>query len=319
MRSEFEFIHHIKSKYGLKSVGDDCAILPKDDKSDLVVTADMLVEEIDFRLDWSTPEFLGHKALAVSLSDVAAMGGKPESALISIGIPESLWDSDLLDRFYNGWHALAGRYGVNLIGGDISRTPDKLVVDSIVIGSIAKGESILRSGARPGDSVFVSGTLGASAAGLRLLLQGTRHGDRTSPEENELILAQLRPEPRTVLGVEARETAAATSMIDISDGLSSDISHLCEESGVGARLIAEHIPIHTGVQKLFPAPGEALELALHGGEDLELLFTADEKEISAFGLSDISRIGEITANTGIIELISDGKIETLEPKGYRHF
>jgi thiamine-monophosphate kinase len=319
MRSEFEFIHHIKNKYGLSGVGDDCAIVPKDDKTDFVITADMLVEDIDFRLDWTTPEFLGHKALAISLSDVAAMGGMPEFALISIAVSESAWDSDFLDRFYEGWHALARRYGVNLIGGDISRTPDKIVVDSIVLGSLPKGKSILRSGARPGDSVFVSGTLGASAAGLRLLLQGTRHADRTSPEENELILAQLRPEPQTALGVEARETAAVTSMIDISDGLSSDISHLCEESGVGARLIAEHIPIHTGVQKLFAEPGEALDLALHGGEDLELLFTVDMSKISPDRLAGFTCIGVVTANAGIVELLRNGNTAILEAKGYQHF
>src|SRR6187549_4011793 len=136
MVSEFEFIKNIKSRYSLNKIGDDCAVLPKDSETDLLITADLLIEDIDFRLDWTTPELLGRKALGVSLSDIAAMGGKPTSALVSIGVPDELWDSDFLDRFYEGWHAMAGQFGVELIGGDVSRSPDKLVIDSIVLGEV---------------------------------------------------------------------------------------------------------------------------------------------------------------------------------------
>src|SRR5213083_2454141 len=118
MRTEFEFIRNIKDKYGLSRIGDDCAVLTQSPGKDLLVTADLLVEDVDFRLEWTTPEFLGHKALAVSLSDIAAMGGTPKWALLSIGVPETLWKTDFLDRFYEGWYGLARKCGVELVGGD---------------------------------------------------------------------------------------------------------------------------------------------------------------------------------------------------------
>ena len=161
-RSEFDFIQNIKNKFLLGRVGDDCAVLPKNDKTDLLVTADMLVEEIDFRLAWTTPGLLGHKALAVSLSDIAAMGGQPVWAMISIGVPEKLWKTDFLDRFYDGWFALARQFNVELVGGDVSRTPDKVTIDSIVGGEVEKGRAVLRSSANPGDAIFVTGTLGGA-------------------------------------------------------------------------------------------------------------------------------------------------------------
>src|SRR5436190_19848048 len=125
MKSEFGFINDLKSRFSLDKIGDDCAVLPKDAKTDLLVTADLLVEDVDFRLEWTTPEFLGHKALAVSLSDIAAMGGRPVWSMLSIGIPERLWWTDFVKRFYEGWAALAAKYEVELVGGDISRSTDK--------------------------------------------------------------------------------------------------------------------------------------------------------------------------------------------------
>ena len=175
MRGEFEFIQNIKSKYSLSRVGDDCAVLPKDAETDLLVTADMLVEDIDFRLDWTTAEFLGHKALAVSLSDIAAMGGKPVWSMLSVGMPENLWNSDFIDRFYEGWFALARKFDVELVGGDISSIDGKLVIDSIVGGEVAKGKAILRSTAKADDAIFVTGTLGGAAGGLNRLENGSRY------------------------------------------------------------------------------------------------------------------------------------------------
>src|SRR5262249_33585904 len=150
MISEFKFIQNIKKKYSLDKVGDDCAVLPKDDKTDMVITADMLVEDIDFRLGWVSPGDVGHKSLAVSLSDIAAMGGIPKWAMLSIAVPTDQWESSFLDRFYEGWHGLAKRFSIVLIGGDISRSPDKIVIDSIVGGEVPRGKAILRSGAKPG-------------------------------------------------------------------------------------------------------------------------------------------------------------------------
>ena len=163
MPTEFQFIENLKIKYSLPKIGDDCAVLPKDSRTDLVITTDLLVEDIDFRLDWSKPEFIGHKALAVSLSDVAAMGAKPVWSMVSIGVPEHIWKSDFVDEFYLGYMNLAKLYGVELVGGDISKTPDKIVIDSIAAGEVEKGKAILRSGAKVGDLIFVTGELGGAA------------------------------------------------------------------------------------------------------------------------------------------------------------
>ena len=166
MESEFEFINYIKKSYGLNAIGDDCAVLPKDGKTDMVITADMLVEDVDFRLKWTTPEFLGHKALAVSLSDIAAMGAVPKWAMLTLAVPESLWRTDFVKQLYDGWTALANQYEVEVIGGDISRSPDRFVIDSIACGEVEKRQAILRSGAKVGDAIFVSGCLGGASGGL---------------------------------------------------------------------------------------------------------------------------------------------------------
>lgn len=318
MASEFEFISIIKSKYSLTKVGDDCAILPKDANTDLLLTADMLMEDIDFRLEWTTPEFLGHKALAVSLSDVAAMGGESKWAMLSIGVSENLWKTDFLDRFYAGWFALAGRYGVELVGGDVSRSPDKLVIDSIVGGEVGKNLALLRSTANPGDQIYVTGTLGGAAGGLKLLEDGSRYDGELLESKKKLILKQLQPIPQIHESNILYNLGIVTSLIDISDGLSSDLGHLCKQSGVGAKIDAKKIPVDKSLAAHFPSD-EGLQMALSGGEDFELLLTVGKKNISQLASLNVTHIGEVTSNVGIIELIHSNKTEILEPKGYRHF
>ncbi len=315
MRSEFDFIHHIKKSYGLSRVGDDCAVLPKDAETDILITADMLAEDVDFRLEWTSPELLGHKALAVSLSDIAAMGGRPTFAMLSFGVPESVWSGDFLERFYEGWHGLAREFGVELVGGDVSRIPEKFVIDSIVLGEVSKGKAILRSGAKPGDKIYVTGSLGGAAGGLKLLESGTRHDQDLSQSARELIERQLRPMPRLDLA----DQFPASAMIDLSDGLSSDLGHICEASGVGAVLYAEQIPIDVRLDSIFSSLDEKLHLALDGGEDFELLFTAERKKTLPPEIADITCIGEITANIAKIELIRGGLASELKPKGFQHF
>ena len=314
MRSEFEFIRNIKDKFGLSRVGDDCAILPMNSKTDLVFTADLLVEDIDFRLDWTRPEFVGHKALAVSLSDVAAMGAKPKWSLLSIGIPEPVWKSSFVDRFYKGWFELAKEHGVELVGGDVSRTPDKIVIDSVVVGQVAKGKAILRSGARVGDSIFVTGSLGGAAAGLANLKSGKRYTS-TRGAERSRVERQLLPTPRVEVGKRMRRHARA--MIDISDGLSADLYHLCDSSGVGARIDFEKIPVDASLRSI--ASDQLRSFVLAGGEDFELLFTAKKKKFSPVGSVPITRIGEITSPPGIVELIVDETVFVLPRAGFRHF
>ena len=311
MLGEFEFIQNIKKKYSLEKVGDDCSVMPKDDKTDQVITADLLVEDIDFRLEWTTPEFLGHKALAVSLSDIAAMGAEPKWAMLSLGVPENLWNSDFVDRFYEGWFALAKEFYVELVGGDISRTPDKLVIDSIVGGEVPKGRAIMRSGAKIGDSIYVTGELGGAATGMWQLENGAAN-------QSSFVLKQLKPQPQLTAAKLLQTLCVIHSMIDISDGLSSDLTHICDASGVGAKIYADQLPINPEFVTQFGAK-QSFDFALHGGEDFELLFTADEKKFSPPQSVKIFRIGEITSDTGKIEIIRNGKTEILQPKGYRHF
>jgi thiamine-monophosphate kinase len=318
MPGEFEFIEKIKSRHTLGKIGDDCAILPKDAKTDLLLTADMLVEDIDFRLEWTTPELLGHKALAVSLSDIAAMGGNAKWAMLSLGIPESLWKSAFVDAFYAGWFTLANEFDVELVGGDISRTPDKLVIDSIAGGEVVKGKAIMRSGAKPGDAIYVTGSLGGAAGGLKLLERGDESQHNIQISTANLTARQLKPTPQLLLANMLRSLEIISSMIDVSDGLSSDLFHICQQSNVGARIDAERLPIDVCLQDCFDAD-ESLEMALHGGEDFELLFTADEKNISSLDIGQITCIGTVTANLGIVELTDGQSIRILDPKGYRHF
>ena len=319
MVTEFEFINNIKSKYSLDKIGDDCAVLPKDAVTDLLLTTDMLVEDIDFRLEWTTPAFLGHKALAVSLSDIAAMGGTPVWAMLSIGVSEKLWKTDFLEKFYYGWHKLADEFDVELVGGDVSRSPDRLVIDSIVGGEVPKNTAILRSGAVVGDAVFVSGFIGGAAAGFLQLESGQRFDLSVDAPTKHVLFRQLQPLPQIRTAKLLRTSRLASAMIDISDGLSSDLNHLVTASGVGCKIYLDRIPIDPAIAAIDLLHEERIDLAINGGEDFELLLTVHQQNFSAVQDLGFHHIGEITANTGIIELSDDGKTTILPPEGYRHF
>jgi thiamine-monophosphate kinase len=310
-------------------IGDDAAVIRQHDGRATVITADLLVEGIDFRLSTTTPWLLGYKALAVSLSDIAAMGARPLHALLSIGVPEGIWNSDFVDELYEGFFALAERYGVALVGGDISRTPERIVIDSIVLGETAHDRAVRRSGARPGDHLFVTGALGGAAAGLRLLERGARlrrkrprAADHRAIER--LLLRQLRPEPRVSWGLALGEEQLATAMIDISDGLSSDLAHLCRSSHVGAVINSSRIPVDPLVINLCGRRAlDPLLLALHGGEDFELLFTVRPRDLRwlprELGGVPVTYIGDITKDAGRIQITEGARIWTLEPGGFHHF
>lgn len=319
MSGEFAFINNIKKKYRYDHIGDDCAVIPKDDIHDTVITIDMLVEDIDFRLIWTNPEFLGHKALAVSLTDTAAMGAVPKWALLSVGIPEKLWVTDFMDSFYAGWNALAIEFNVELIGGDISRVPDKLVLDCVVGGEVKKGKALLRSGASPGDLIFVSGELGGAAYGLELLESGITYQNADKQTKN-LINRQLRPlyNSRRLQFSDAVKKASAA--IDISDGLASDLGHICKKSNVGAAIYTERLPIDRSLL-LHELPIEKkLDYALKGGEDFELILTASKQNEDFLLNAGFINIGEITQQQNTIELIMpDGSRSQLLDKGYTHF
>ncbi|HYP49788.1 MAG TPA: thiamine-phosphate kinase, partial [Pyrinomonadaceae bacterium] len=313
MTGEFDFIHNLLNKTTKNKpqfspvkigIGDDCAVISQNSKIDLVVTADLLVEDIDFRLDWASAEFVGHKALAVSLSDVAAMGAKPLWALVSIGIPEKIWNTDFVGKFYAGWFDLAKKFNVELVGGDVSRTPDKIVVDSIVAGETKKNCALLRSGAKAGDLIFVTGKLGGAAAGLRLLESDFRFDSEKGLRKN-FIRKQLAPHPQVEIGLKLSEKKLATAMLDLSDGLSSDLSHLCRASKVGARLVAEKIPMEKNLPQVLKQNKDVISFALNGGEDFELLFTArpkDKNKLEKLFGEKIKCIGQITDDFEKIEL-----------------
>lgn len=315
MKSEFQFIRNIKDRFELSHVGDDCAVLAKNEVSDLLITADLLIEDVDFRLEWAKPADVGHKALSVSLSDIAAMGGIPTFAMLSLGVPKDLWQGDFLDGFYSGWHALAQTFGVELIGGDMS-SADKLAIDSIVLGEVPKGKAIRRSGAKVGDLIYVSGSLGGAAAGLRML-ESPGISTQWNEQSADLINNQLRPIPRVELAKQLRSLGIVTSMIDISDGISSDMTHICGSSRVGATIEGEWLPMNPKLTELF-SQQEAVELALNGGEDFELLFTVVPDAADLVGDLPVTRIGTIV-DSKKVELKIAGESRELLPKGFRHF
>ena len=331
-RSEFDFIERIRRQERgrpaaghlsslLKGIGDDAAGLRPRAGFDLVVTTDLLVEGVDFRLGggWISPRDLGHRALAVSLSDAAAMGARPRFCLLSVGVPRALWRGRFLEGFYEGVRALAGGYGVRIIGGDTSRTPDVVVIDSVVLGEVRRGRALTRGGARAGDQIFVTGTLGGAAGGLKILESGAV---RTSRGRG-LVARQRRPEPRVEWGALLSENGLATSLIDLSDGLSSDLAHVCRESGVGARLDASLLPLDPLLARAGVGADEALKLALDGGEDFELLFTADARRASRLprevGGVPFAYVGEVTGERGKVRLVRGGKARLLKPGGFEHF
>jgi len=314
----------------LKGIGDDAAVFRQLSGFDTVVTADLLVEGVDFRLErgWATPRDLGHKALAVSLSDVAAMGARPRFCLLSVGVPAARWRRRFLEEVYEGVRALARLHGVAIIGGDTSRTTAGVVVDSIVIGEARSGRALTRGGAHPGDQIFVTGTLGAAAAGLKVLESRARA--RLTKATRALVRRQLRPTPRVEWGALLGEKRLATALIDLSDGLSSDLAHVCRESGVGARVEAELLPVEpllksAGLRSKSAglSEGEALALALDGGEDFELLFTASPRASSGLprevGGVPVTRVGEVTGERGKVRLVVGGRARLLRPGGFEHF
>jgi thiamine-monophosphate kinase len=257
------------------------------------------------------------------------MGARPRYALLSIGIPSEIWHSRFVDKLYDGFFSLAERYSVALIGGDVSRTPERVVIDSIVLGDAPRSLAVPRSGARPGDHIFVTGELGGAAAGLRLLERGTRLSRSRLRSTHyriieQLQLRQLRPEPRVAWGALLGEERLATAMIDISDGLSSDLTHLCRASNVGAMIDAHRIPVDASVVNLCGRRAlDPLLLALDGGEDFELLFTIRPRDLRglprALGGVPATYIGDVTNDVGRIQIREGSHVWSLKPGGFRHF
>ena len=276
-----------------------------------LITTDFSLEGIHFRREWHPAESVGHRCLTRGLSDIAAMGGEPIAAFLSLALPRNL-PQKWVDRFMRGLLTLADRFRVTLAGGDTAESPGGILADIVVLGSAPKGKAVLRSGARPGDKVYVSGELGGSAAAVRRMMQ--RPKLKLNPRD---FPRHFFPEPRLELGRILREKGIASAIIDLSDGLSTDLAHICDESGVGAEIQAEAIPIAAIGS---PARTVDLQFALHGGEDYELLFTAPggKRIPGQIAGIPITQIGQITRGKCIF-LTNKGEGFELVPEGWEHF
>ena len=290
----------------IAGIGDDCAVLRLPAGHELLVTTDFTLEDVHFRRDWHPPEVVGRRCLVRGLSDVAAMGGEPLAAFLSLALPRAT-SQRWVDRFFKGLLKLAKESKISLAGGDTGQSKRGIQADIVVIGSLPRGQAVLRSGAKPGDSIYVTGTLGASAAAIQKL----RHG-RIRPSDYP---PHFHPAPRIEVGKWLRSQRLASAMIDISDGLSTDLAHICEESRVGAIIDAEAIP---RAQVGRPRQLASLELALHGGDDYELLFTSSKKVPVKLKGVDVTRIGEITSGRAI-SLMESGRPTKLTAQGWQHF
>ncbi len=307
-------------------IGDDCALLRPRQGEELAVTTDLSIAGRHFRLDWHPPDVVGWRTLARGLSDLAAMGARPVAAFLSLGVPRELTVAgegrkSWVNRFLDGFFSLAEAHKIPLGGGDLAEAPVALA-DIVLIGGVPRGKALLRSGARPGDRLYVTGRLGGAAAALAKLAEFARPGDPGSQTPEEIpdqsrarLDPHLYPQPRISQGLALQRRGLATAAIDISDGLSTDLAHLCEESGVSAIIQADRLPI---------AGEAALEQALHGGEDYELLFTArpgTRIPRSIAGVA-VTQIGEITAadhGKRALMLATGCIVEPLEPRGWEHF
>jgi thiamine-monophosphate kinase len=331
-------------------IGDDCALLRIGPGEEMAVTTDLAVDGRHFRLAWHSPESIGHRTLARGLSDLAAMGARPVAAFLSLGLPRELVSAfprtssktrrkiqsqkkNWVERFLDGFFALAHEFQTPLAGGDLAESPIA-VADIVLTGAVGRGKARLRSGARPGDLLYVTGTLGGAAVALARLAQWAETQSRTraansGPAQSTppripvklqpLLAPHLFPQPRVAQGLWLAGRGLASAAIDLSDGLSTDLAHLCEESHVAAEVDAAALPVH---------PGATLEQALHGGEDYELLFTAPPsarvpRRIAGVPVTRIGRIlrqrkGRATAALVNVEGGSQSP-QTLAPRGWEHF
>jgi thiamine-monophosphate kinase len=313
----------------IRGIGDDAAVLQNNPGTRLLASCDMLVEGMHFDLSYFSPRQLGWKALAVNLSDIAAMGGRPRWALVSLGLKPELKVS-FVEEIYAGIAELAGDFGVIIVGGDTCSSPERLVIDICILGEAYRSEVAYRSGAREGDLILVTGKLGAAAAGLAYLREG---GKAEIDGSEELRQAHLKPVPRVKEAAILIHSGMVGAMNDISDGLASELHEIVQASGCSARIWAERLPISQATALMARHMGaDPRDWALYGGEDYELLLTIPGEKGSPLKARKLGRslmkitgtplnfIGKILPVSGAVEIVqSDGEIEPLLPGGYNHF
>ncbi len=306
--------------------GDDAALLDLGTGMLLVATCDSQVQGRHFLLDVASPEEIGSKALAVNLSDIAAMGAEPLWALVSLLTPPDL-DVAVLDGVYAGMRRMAARYDVAIVGGNVSATDGPLTIDVTLLGRMTRERALRRSGANSGDALLVSGTIGAAAAGVILATDARFKPTQIAPEMREAARrAMVSPEPQVALGTRLAASGEVTAMLDVSDGLAQDLGHLCERSGVGALLHADAIPIAPAVVAVASAyERDPLRLALTGGEDYQLLFAARPDAVEALRAAarevgtEVTLIGSLTGKGDGIRLrLADGTTQPVAPSGWDH-
>jgi thiamine-monophosphate kinase len=306
----------------LVGIGDDAAVLSPDRGRRLVVTTDSLVEDVHFRRAWTSPDAVGHKALAVNLSDLAAMGATPRASLLSLALPGDLPVAEF-DALIDGYVRLADAAGAPLVGGNLTRSPGPLLIDVTALGSVHPRRILRRDRARRGDELYVTGHLGAAAAGLGMLAAGRERA--AGDDEAACVRAYERPEARLRCGSIVARTGAAQAAIDLSDGMADAAAQLAGASGLGVIIEAERLPVHPGARHWAAASGrDPVAVALSGGEDYELAFAVSPKQRVKFlaalrrcrGLP-ITRVGRFTAEPGHW-LERDGALGPL-PTGFAHF
>jgi thiamine-monophosphate kinase len=301
-------------------IGDDCAILRPISGHELLVTTDFSLEGRHFRRDWHAAASVGHRTLTRGLSDLAAMGARPVAAFLSLALPKSAVRNNLwLDSFLDGLLALAAEHNVPLAGGDTSQSPsDHILADIVLIGSAPVGRALRRSGARAGDILYCTGALGGAAAELTALSTSPRRFRNATAAEDH---PHLFPQPRLAVGQTLLRRRLATACIDLSDGLSTDLSHLCTASNVAAELDLAQLPLHALAAALDDR--EQIAALLHGGEDYELLFTASQstkipRSIANVPITRIGRILKPQKDKPQMSIVSDGARFELQPRGWEH-
>lgn len=308
----------------IRGIGDDAAVLKAEGEDWLLFTTDMLIEDVHFSMAFVKPAQVGAKAMVASVSDIAAMGGRPLHAVVSLGIPLK-FSAEVLQGIYSGLRNAAIEYSLNIVGGDTVKSPGKLIINVALIGSVGAGKAVYRSGAKPGDLVFVTGSLGNSAAGLFLY---QNPGTRVSTEAGSFLKsAHTEPKARVKLGALLAGTGMVTSMDDISDGLATEIHEICLASGVGCRIRSPLVPQDQRLKEAAAAAKrDPLNWTLYGGEDFELVFTVRRDSAAAIKrlLNEEGEkchlIGEIVQpKAGITMELPQGYFVPLEAKGYDHF
>lgn len=323
---EFGFIERIRKgclirdKNVIRGIGDDCCVFSTSGEIATLLTTDMLVERIHFLLGAISPYQLGRKSLAVNMSDIAAMGGTPREAVISIAVPDTV-DLAFLDDFYDGMKSIAEEFEVNLLGGDTTSSPEHLVVNVALVGEARVDEILYRSGAEVGDLIFLTGPVGSSAAGLDILLKG-----RGVDDGDDLVEAHHDPYPHVKEGRIIASMKVANSLIDVSDGVAADLGHICTESKLGAIIEEEMIPTTEEFRAYCERFNEdANRLSLHVGEDYVLLGTvpaeaeADLREALRSQDCEFYPIGRTVSEAGLKLKVYDGSIKVIGASGWDHF